>query len=963
MAITLKPEGVTPLEPVEGPNDPMRFAVPAGQGGASGQDFTTTAPIPAAAIPAPTAAPSDAASQIAVEAQKRLGLSFTPDLNDPDMKAAVLKALDTITPAQPTAQPEPVAQPTPTPVTSPAQVTQDMLASKAKTQDADNEDMTAVVKNYDPNATYDPTSKMDNWSAFQIGRQMGMKNWADVDKQFKQIYPQGDLLSIGGNPLKTDTGTWLYRESPDQPFKPLETASSGGGAAAVGEQVNARNAANIASTAISPEVGAYRAAGITGLATATGDYLDYLSERAQGFAQGIDPSSETQRALTTSSEAALPMYGLAIGAKLLPPVAKYALQLGQGIKSLAGGNVADAASSVVPAGSAGAIKSKGISILSKLASPTMLDLSDRAVQAGLAPLTLGQVGPSMVQNMAAQASGTSGKMKDTVTNAMSLVRQKLQAAIAGNPDAAANPVILQKMADAQRDELLAAIPTGKLGQSVSGLNLQSGLQAWRQNSRVIVRNLGDDAATKAGDTWIGMPMQPLQDAAKDVRVGVQAPGKEPGTSVQIEPPTKLIQPYLTMIDGIGDRLGTITDKEGNEHNAFDQFIALRDGLYDLKNEGPDAATRQQAYTLWQATQKMADQASSEINGKTGRQSTQAFKDAYGKFIDTYKSTEDTADTLTTILNSRDPGTIARALTQPGRLKTLMTIKNALVGTPQEGAWNAIQDGFRSLLQEDLGKAGDKIANLRARDPEMLDQLISKREQMSWSDLSQAENDARASLSGKLGASPNSPSENAIALAQKASKAELAKYTAATGGPTGDFATAVRSGIWQDILQQATKVEEKTGEESISPQALNSAIRKYMIGTRRDALDSVMTQGDWDTLALMRQYSAVVGASVNTISGGLQAGQLASHLSDIHGMIFNRDRFFLSMLKTFNNRFVSDILATPVGQQAFAAAAKAPTIPSALAILSHVAGHAASFYTQDKLHPQREQPTHIQGEGQ
>lgn len=986
------------------------------------------------ATPQPTALPD----MIAQEAQRRLGLGFTPDLSDPDMKAAITKALS--------AQPVPTGQPMPglPPPMGPA-----MVVAQAKVHEANVQDLDAIVKNYDPSASYDPTQTMPPGPAFLIGRQLGMTNWGDADQQFHQLYPQGDLISVGGYPLNAKVDTWLYREDPTQPFKPLGTL------AGIGELANVRNAANIGAIALPGELGLLRVAGLTGLLTSTGDYTDYLMNRAQGFSKDIDEASALQRAGESGAQASFPLYAMYGAGRVLPWAARYATQLGRGVLNLASLNISKAAGSIVPPGTAEYMGSKGVNILSRLATPEMLDLSNQAVGAGLTPLTVGQVGPKTIQLIARQTGATSGKMQETILAQMNSARQAIEGAIAKNPDAAANPFMLQKMVDAERDQLLGELPVAKMGQSVSGMNLQSGVQAWRQNSRELVRQLGDKAAEAAGDTWIGMPMKPLQDAAKEIRTGVLAPGRPPEEAdeaigipapvqpVQVEPPSRDIKPYLQVIDRIGDRLGNVEDADGNVHNAFDQFIAIRDGLYNLKNESPDALTRQQAYTLWNATQEMARAAESEITeggtkggmlrpavklpggkiitGKVGQvhgeltnnpnaeggwitptgkfldrdeaaiwhhaqfgerhagdqitgesynewleeggaypsanKYTQDFRATYQKFIDTYKETETASDVLRSLLNARDPGAVAKAVTQPGRLKTLLTIKKALDGTPQQEAWDAIVDGFRSSLQEDLVKGGQRIAMLQKRDPEMVNALISPREQETWKELADTEQAIRRSLTGRLAETSETNMDNAIKLAQTGTKDELARYVARTGGTTGEFATAIRGGVWQDILNGAKKVDERTGEESIDPYQLNRSIRNYMIGPRRDALDSVMTPADWDTMSLLRRYSAVVGADVSSIGGSLQAGQIASHLTDIHGMVANKARWALSVLKMVNNKLVSDMLASPVGEKLFVNAINQKTIPSSLRVLNG----AVSYISQSTLHPQRQQPTHIQGE--
>lgn len=812
---------------------------------------------------------------------------------------------------------------------------------------ADAEDLNSVVKNFDPAASYDSTKNMPPLPAANVGQQLGMKNWGDANTVFKRYYPEGDMISIGGFPFKQSPDQWLYREGPDQPFKQM------GPVANMASNINFRNAANVA-TAVTPglaELGWLRAGGITGVATGAGDYLDYLTNRARGLSSDIDQSSALQRAGTTSLESSVPMYAAAALFKGLPVLGSAAMSGGSALYQMGRGIVTGGTAAVdASATRAGAI---AINALSKYVSPELRELSGQAEEAGLPPLTIGQAGPPAIRIIARQASATSGVMQDDMIAKMEATRRALESSISKNPSLAENPALLGQLVNTEGDQLLAELPIAKLtGKSDSGIDLQQGVQAYKQNAKAHVRQLGQQAAELAGDTWVGFPMQPLKDAAVEVRRGVLAPGLENDKPVQLEPPTKQIQPFLDTIDRVGDNLGNVTDKDGIVHNAFDQFIAIRDGLYELMTNGPDVATQQQAYALWDATQRMVDQAGSQIVGRTSRGYTKQFSDAFQNFLQTYKETQDNLRVMQGIIGARDPGGTAAALVQPGRLKTLLTVKKVLTGTPYQEAWDSIVDGFRSVLQHDLGKVGAMIERLQKSDPEVLDQIMSPEEQARWLYLSKLERATKASVAGKV-AEGNAPF---LKIAQEESGANIARLTKQSGGVTGIFATGVRRSIYEDILNKAKVISEE-GEESLDPRLLNRAIREYTIGARRDAISPVMTPQDWEFLTLLRRYSAVVGADVSSIGGSIQAGSVAAELHNVFGAIKNPARWGLAVLKMFNNQFTSSVLATPVGNQLITAALKSRTIPASLNLIAH----AGSFYVQNQLQPQRQQPTGIEGE--
>ena len=79
-----------------------------------------------------------------------------------------------------------------------------------------------------------------------------------------------------------DTDTFIYQTSPGQPWQRLRLPAK------IGENVNWRNALTLASMVVGPEVaGPAKAAMYTGFMAGSGDYLDYLSNKYQGYSKDI----------------------------------------------------------------------------------------------------------------------------------------------------------------------------------------------------------------------------------------------------------------------------------------------------------------------------------------------------------------------------------------------------------------------------------------------------------------------------------------------------------------------------------------------------------------------------------------------------------------------------------------------------------------------------------------------------
>jgi hypothetical protein len=294
-----------------------------------------------------------------------------------------------------------------------------------------------------------------------------------------------------------------------------------------------------------------------------------------------------------------------------------------------------------------------------------------------------------------------------------------------------------------------------------------------------------------------------------------------------------------------------------------------------------------------------------------------------------------------MLNANDPGRLADALIKPGRLKTIQVVKNSLLGTPQEGAWETVVNGYRSNLLNDLPNAGNKIAKFQAADPDALNEVMSPIEQKSWQDISQATRQVNSSLASRLASSSGSDIENAASLAKNGNLNDISSYVT-NGGPQA--ADAVRGAVFKDILDRATVTQGSKGS-TIDPAALSTAIRDYTTGGRADALAPVLRGGDQRFLDFMGRYSDALAGVHTDAYGSLRGGAMASKIYDVAGALENPGMVFKTVLKLLNTEGMGRVLATPAGQNMTRAAMSVPggmNSPSTITMLAKMAGYGAQL---------------------
>jgi hypothetical protein len=753
---------------------------------------------------------------------------------------------------------------------------------------------------------------------------------------------------------------------------------------------------------------------IVGGSSFAGNYLDYLTDRAIGLQYGsqevyrnslqnadrLNQGTDDYNRITGRNLPKFSMdqmqqfardnmsnanidYGQA-AAKAWPSVELAALPFSiirggtfaarYGLKGLTGAaNMIRGRGSVASMGAAGR---QGLQLFQSGVDPQAAAVSQWAEQQGMPPLTVGQAHKStLVKAIARQAGVTTGKMRSVALDQMAGVKRVAEGLVAQNRNAATDPRLVKNAIQAERDQLMAQIPLAKIGFSQVGETIQGNLRAWHANSKEAIRVLGVRMGTLAGDKWLGIPMGPVREVAERMKKGVWAPGRfdldengneidDTGTgaprNVQVQGPSSEIRPILDRILKVGDTLRNVEETMPNGtkevFNAAEQWQALEGDLYRLMRDSPNSLTRRQAFQLREAFMNSLRQGASEISTAVkAKAATKEFQDAYNRFADANGQFRDDEKIFRSMINAKDPGQFANAIVRPGKAATLAQLKsvlNAPNASPEmKQAWQAIQDGFRSRLEEDPTKVPKILDDFKNRDQAALDLVMPRAEQDTWRTLAENINELNESYLATEGSTRGrSPIANATEMARNMPAAEIAQRVAQTGGKAGDFATSIRAGFWNDVMSQAIVTDEH-GIQGIDPRKFVAGINRYASNMDRlSALSQAMTIQDWQFVTQMRRYAAIAGGDISSIGGSMQQGQLVANFTNPQSLV-EPERAIMALSKYLGAKAFSEIAATPIGRagltNAFGSGNQARIIRT-LALLTSTA-------TQKYLRPTRQEP--------
>lgn len=759
----------------------------------------------------------------------------------------------------------------------------------------------------------------DEGLAFHIGRMMGTGDPQAAAELFIDKYPNGDLK-------ETDDGTLVFRPDQNSPYQRV------GGTAELGSLLNFRNALPLAASAlpIGEGIGVGRLAAKAlprvarvmgavgsrfpligpslrfGSQTSTGSLLDSLVNAFTGPTDDTDALKEGNKAGASGLVAGATTLGVGTLLKI-PGVAAQSARL---VKGLFDKSISNQASDWLSG------------LIVKTADPQLIQLSKEAEEKGFDPLMLGQVGHPMARVIASQVGAVSDAIKNTQVGQLDSIRQKVQGVIDANPAQGASSGTLKQLIEIQKNEITALDPVlQRLGVSDVGAALQGQVQQTLKYAKDDIRYKMSTAAAEAGDKWIAMPTDPLKQAAATIQRGVMAPGAE--GPVQLHDIDPRIAKDLDKINKLGPEFGTI-EVGGKQDNAFEQFMELRDSWYDLMtSQSSSASTKQDAFKLWEASQNVIRQAFSDLsNGNAATAATASFTKAQQDAMDAFKNYSDTRQFLQGIASSNTPGTLAANLVKPGKAPIL----NVLAKT---GGIDVVQDGFRTQLFNNVEGAEKIITDLQRRDPSVINSVLPPAEQKAWIGLSQNAKALNGTMTAKMAAGGADATDNAIRIASEEGGDAIKKFVDATGGYSGSYATGLRNGIYQDVINNIGDVNR-----------LSSTIDKYM--GRVKQLGNVLNPDDISFLDTLKKYSKVVGPDQRNVSsyGSLSAGSQGKVLYDITGLFRDKAKFAMTIFNLLNKEGMARVLARPAGRAMVQQSIQQGPTSTGITLLSKAMGFTA-----------------------
>ena len=146
-------------------------------------------------------------------------------------------------------------------------------------------------------------------------------------------------------------------------------------------------------------------------------------------------------------------------------------------------------------------------------------------------------------------------------------------------------------------------------------------------------------------------------------------------------------------------------------------------------------------------------------------------------------------------------------------------------------------------------------------------------------------------------------ERAVKFVETASRAEIARAVAASGGPDSSFMVSIKAGLYQKILNEANIVNEH-GVRQLSPKIVNEQIEKL-----RGKFEGVMSEADWERLTDFQVYAAVLSQSMDA-GGMIQAGAAVGNLT----AFLNPIRMLRAVHTLGTNALTGRILASPVSYE-------------------------------------------------
>ena len=684
--------------------------------------------------------------------------------------------------------------------------------------------------------------------------------FTEQKKKFLAKYPEGTFAAV---PLGSDEMSLVFKRTPDEPLRevspgrrsPFPTTGTLG---------------TIAGTATSePVVGG-------GLGVLFGGPLG----GALGATGGVIAQSEIERARGFEDDQRLDVAKRALGEGALSFAVDLAIPgLSRGLPALARGRPSAFFST----------------------RPEAVRGAEAAKELALPEFMIGQTAKSPVVRAAfEQASGTADIGRRKGAERLQALRARIRQEIDDDSLRAMDDANLAGLLNVQDDEIrrilqpFAIQETSKDGAAKA---LDTGFANFEKTSREWRDRLYERALSKTDD--VSFDLSESQALAKEIKDGVVGLGKKG------KPVRRSGKPKGELKEVIDDILGsdaTISKfRAGDqEFDAFTQIKELRSRLYDLKNSD-DPAIAGPAKRLWGALRNSMD---SPISGD------EAFVRAYRSASAANAFREDRLGLqfVRRILNTNidelgGAGAVSDRLLSPGEFSALRATKR-MVGDEN---FSVLQNRFKAQLMENPAEI-DSVFRSFANDMDQLRLLITSEEQAAFRQYAaQMTNMEKAPLRA-LYQSDLDLGERAIKFGEKATRKQMADTIERAGVTNSDFAVAIRSGVYQKILDAATVVD-KDGVTTINPARVASEIKKV-----RKNLGGLMSDLDWKKLQNFEAYAAVSNQKLD-VGGQMQRAGIVGQVTNFLNP--------LATLKGFrrmaSNQGVARVLASSVSYEQLIAA--------------------------------------------
>ena len=667
---------------------------------------------------------------------------------------------------------------------------------------------------------FDDTSTFEDingkTSLFDVGRS---NENTEKYRKFKASWPKGDIMFV-----PTDNGTVpVARTSPDQPFRRL-----GNWGPTLAGIVSPQTVASVAAAAATGGASLPVSIGLQALAGAAGSVIDNQIEAARGYQDSSGWSQAGDAAIEGT-----------IGGAMEWPSRWVTGAIGKGKESV------------------------------------LNSFSDLAAAGKEVPILKGQVGNPIKK--------TVFRLVSLVSPTAQYVLRQQRAAIKGmvEGDAAFTPEMIASFSDKELNNYIqlytADVILGKFGsvnaaaKNATGKLAIKGMTRLKEMKGAVKDSLYADAFAKGeNEMWNAnpakkfveehnVPVEGRADAQGAMGAGVY--GDVP-VSAPLDKELASIYKVITDLDPV------IAMHKGN--SGIKQLQTLRTRVGDLLQQDLPSTQEADAKGLYKVLTNIIE------NPATGNE---AFVKAWSSANAANREYENFlrfAEVKSSLLAGAKPEKVVNKIFKPDNLDFVTYLRDNLVADPDSApAWDALKTRFREQYLTNTKKMAGAAEALAKYEPEELNVLMSKTDQ---DNVLLASTQAKQILNGPLSTMINTFNTQGARILDFAGKvgneAEIKRLVDTAGGVNSDTASALRAGVFQNLLEKSVYLDENTGQSVINPKRLSNAISELRKSKR---LNYLFSPKDWQRFSNWEKVGAVVGTGYDN-GTSIQMGEIASELT-------------------------------------------------------------------------------------